>query len=394
MRVNVFVNGTFRYPEYIRHYAEAGVLGRFAFAHRRGRTAAALGLPPEAVHNVWPKHYAAAAAFRAAPTRWAPALTDTLADAWQSAALRRWTDCDSLEAVTGAVADRVIAHAGRRGARVLGHPVTTHPVTMRRLLDAAMADVGLPPDPPCPADLARRLDEIAACDALVVDSPFVARSFVESGVAAERITVVRPAVDFGRFRPRGPDERDRSYFIVVCVGTVTPRKAQQVLLRAWRMLRLPQARLILVGPRGRHGAAVVRGHADAFTHIPHLDHAALRAVLGRASCFVLVSAEDGFAQAPLEAMACGVPVILSDTVGAADLVRSGQNGYVVPPFDPEALAEAIERLYRDSALADALGLAAAAEAQRGGSWRDYVAQVLALHRRLVDGNQLAGRAAA
>ena len=48
MKINVCINGTFRYPTYVRHYASTGALGRFYFAHRRGDLGASLGLTPDA----------------------------------------------------------------------------------------------------------------------------------------------------------------------------------------------------------------------------------------------------------------------------------------------------------------------------------------------------------
>ncbi|MCW6506564.1 glycosyltransferase family 4 protein [Lichenifustis flavocetrariae] len=394
MRVNVCVNGTFRYPDYIRFYEQAGILNRFYFAHRRSQTPAVLGLPTERTHNLWLKQYLMAAAFRSAPDCLSAPLSRALCDRFQQGVLKRWQPCDSLEAVIGAVADHVIAFARREGTKVLGHPVTTQCATVRRLVDQARADLGLAPDRTMLAEAARRGDEVAACDALVVDSGFVARSFVAAGVPAERISVVRPGFDPVRFHPRDLSEVDRETFLVVCVGIVTPRKAQHVLLRAWRMLNLPKAKLVLVGALGRDARAVIRGHEGTFSHIPHVPHGALRSLLARASCFVLSSAEDGFAQAPLEAMACGVPTILSETVGAAELIEHGRTGFVVPTFDPEAIAAVLERLYRDRTLGESVGHAASVARRDAGTWPDYAGQVIALHRRLTGDTSTSARAAA
>ena len=355
MRVNLCVNGTFRYPDYARFYAAAGALQRFHFAHRRGRDAAALGLAPDQVHNVWPKHFAHAAAYRAAPEALRAPLLERLCDAWQTAVLRRWEPGDSCEAVIGGLADRVIARAARDGIPVLGHAVTSHPGVFAERVAAARADLGLPPDRPRPGDMARRQDEIAGCDAILCDSRAVAQGFLAHGVPATRLAVVRPGFDPARFHPRNPDALDRTCFRVVCVGLLTPRKGQHVLLRAWRRLALPGAELLLVGTPGRDARAVLAECPAGVTRRGHVPHGALRALLARASCLVLPSIEDGFGQAALEAMACGVPVILSDAVGAAELVRPGRSGLVVPAGDAEALAAALERLYRDHDLVVTLG---------------------------------------
>ena len=394
MRINVCVNGTFRYPQYIRRYEDAGVLGAFFYAHRRSTTAARLGVRESAVRNVWLKEYALQAAWRALPGRLAARLEEPICDGWQRAVVGHWSACDSVEAVIGAVADRVLAFAKARGARVLGHPVCSHPASVAALVGRAYADLGLDPAGAAPANMPRRLAEIDLCDRLVVDSLFVARSFEERGVRPERIAIISPAVDRTRFLPRTADERNRKTFRVVCVGTVTPRKGQHLLLRAWRRLKLPGAELVLIGPPGRHASAVLSGFAGSYAHHPRVPNAALRALLVSASVFVLPSVEDGFAQAPLEAMACGVPVIVTQNVGMADLLTDGYGGFVVPAFDVDRLAERLETLYRNSTLADAMGDDASAIARRSGTWTDYADCVLEQHRVLLGSiSALRGKAA-
>jgi glycosyltransferase involved in cell wall biosynthesis len=114
-----------------------------------------------------------------------------------------------------------------------------------------------------------------------------------------------------------------------------------------------------------------------------VDNAALRALLVRASAFVLPSVEDGFAQAPLEAMACGLPPIVTENVGMSDGITDGTDGFVIPAFDADAIAEKIEALYVDRGLANSMGQAAAATAHASGSWAHYADRVIARHRSLV-----------
>lgn len=393
MTINVCVNGTFRYPQYIRHYAEAGVLGAYYLAHRRATTGAGLVVGPAYCRNVWWKEYALQVVARLAPDSVAPRAALALCDLWQADVIRHWRDCDSVEAVIGAVADRVIDHARARGSRIIGHPVQSHPDNVGEWVGRAYAETGLDPRQALLPGRERRLAEIAACDRLVVDSTFVARSFVERGVSPERIAVITPGVDLGRFYPADDAPRQRQPFRVVCVGTLTPRKGQHVLLRAWRTARLPDAELVLVGPPGRGAAAVVRGFAGTFRHLPRVDNACLRDLLVTASVFVLPSVEDGFAQAPFEAMACGVPVIVTSNSGVADLIEEGVNGFVVPPLDPEAIQIHLETLFRDPDRVVAMGRAALATTRRVGSWPDYVGRMLEQHRLVLGAAQTTAEAA-
>ncbi|WP_165043843.1 glycosyltransferase family 4 protein [Adlercreutzia sp. ZJ138] len=78
--------------------------------------------------------------------------------------------------------------------------------------------------------------------------------------------------------------------------------------------------------------------------------------LERCSCFVLPSYYgEGTPKSALEAMATGRPLIVADAVGCREVVRDGENGFFVPPRDPEVIAEAMTRLIDDSTLAERMG---------------------------------------
>ena len=162
VKINVCVNGTFRYPQYIGCYEKQQALNAFYFAHRRGTTAATLGVAASC-RNGWPKETLLQLAFRIAPSRWLPACSAALGDAWQRDVLRHWQPCDSVETVIGGMADRIVAHAKEHGIPVLGHPVTAHPATVNALMSRVYAELGLDPQQARFIDMPRRLAEIAGC---------------------------------------------------------------------------------------------------------------------------------------------------------------------------------------------------------------------------------------
>ena len=82
-----------------------------------------------------------------------------------------------------------------------------------------------------------------------------------------------------------------------------------------------------------------------------------------------------------EAAACGLPVIVSENVGAA--IRDGQDGFIVPIRDPDALADRLLRLYRDPALRRAMGQSAYEYVQQF-TWEAYHRQVIANYRQVLD----------
>ncbi|WP_156727748.1 glycosyltransferase [Streptomyces apocyni] len=204
-----------------------------------------------------------------------------------------------------------------------------------------------------------------------------------------RWTVIPNGVDLERFRPAtrpGPGAADSAETgagpLVVCVGRLCRQKGQDVLLAAWpAVLReLPGARLALVGdgpdaPRLREGAP------DSVRFAGAVDDP-----LGwyqAADLVVLPSRWEGMALAPLEAMACGRPVLVTDVDGARESVPPSLAPHcLVPPDDPDALARALVELLRDPRRRSALGDQAHLHARARHDIRRTTAAVADVYREL------------
>ncbi|MFD7290064.1 glycosyltransferase [Streptomyces sp. NPDC059863] len=143
--------------------------------------------------------------------------------------------------------------------------------------------------------------------------------------------------------------------LVLCVGRLCRQKGQDILLRAWRqiLLQLPRARLVLVGDGP--DADVLR--AAAPPSVLFAGAVPDTAPWYRAAdLVVLPSRWEGMAVAPLEAMASGRAVVLSDVDGARESLSPGHEALcLIPPEDPPALAAAIGALLRDARLREAIG---------------------------------------
>ncbi|AZP17937.1 glycosyltransferase family 1 protein [Streptomyces aquilus] len=185
---------------------------------------------------------------------------------------------------------------------------------------------------------------------------------VRAGIAAPW-SIVPNGIDPARFHPAAvgtvrasllPDV-DPAAPLVVCVGRLCRQKGQDVLLRAWEAVleRVPRARLALVGD----GPDRDRLRALAPDSVLFAGAVADSAPWYQAAdLVVLPSRWEGMALAPLEAMACGRPVVLTDVDGARESLPPGLVPHcLVPPEQPAPLAGAVAELLLDPLLCEALG---------------------------------------
>lgn len=215
------------------------------------------------------------------------------------------------------------------------------------------------------------------------------------GVAPERIVVVPLGVG-PEFFPEPPPVQEavrarlapgREGLILFC-GTLEPRKDVPTLVRAFA--RVPggrhRYRLVLAGGDGRASAEIATlvsrlGLGDAVAFEGYMDVAQLRGLYSAATLFVLPSLYEGFGLPVLEAMACGTPVIATDSSSLPEVV--GDAGLLVPPGDPEALAGAMARVLDDADLAADLRQRGLRRA-KGFTWEATAAKTLAVYRAVAN----------
>lgn len=382
MRVDVAVSGLRHLESIACHLEAAGVLGRFYYAHRRSTGAEVLGVPAGKLVNIWPKAYLGAGFERLVGSRFHVAGREVYDLLFDYPAAHRLRGCDLLHLVMQGKFRRLFEAARKNGALVLGEVLNSHPRTMRTILEEEHARLGLG-RAPAVSGTDRQVEALAPqADHLLAPAAFVARSFVEHGCAADRITVLPFGIDPVRFQP--PAVRDgEGPFRVLCVGQVSPRKGQVYLLEAWRKLALPDAELVLIGGIDDGMAPVLQRYQGQFTYLGRVGRDELARHYGRAHVFVLPALEDAFAYVVTEALACGLPVITTENTGAGELLREGVDGFVLPIRAVDALAEKILLLYRDPALREQMAAAALASAERL-TWAGYADRLVGLYRQVLD----------
>jgi glycosyltransferase involved in cell wall biosynthesis len=196
--------------------------------------------------------------------------------------------------------------------------------------------------------LARNLKEYARAQRIYVASRYTWQSFVDEGCSEDRLSLF-PFVPDPRYVPDGPPTANT--FNVVFVGRLCVTKGVPLLVDAVRRLPHSDLRLVLVGGWGTRGMRRFLQDASARDRRIEVGPGDPLPRLRSARLCAHPTYEDGFGYAPAEALACGVPVLVSEDTGMKDLIDPGANGLVLPTGDLSALSEAIDAAYRGEVLA-------------------------------------------
>jgi glycosyltransferase involved in cell wall biosynthesis len=287
-------------------------------------------------------------------TRWFPgtpalrragdALLPRDAAAWNDYLACRLFDHWAAAGLGGADAAAVIAceisalttfrEAKRRGLATLLDAPSIHRETQDRLHDTT--------DPP---GLHRRIarvkdEEIALADHILTVSELARQTYVDAGVPPEKVHALPLGADLELFAPSPGEEPARDRFTFLFAGATIHRKGFDLLLEAFaRIAGDPGVDLRIVGSRGDLGHLLDSGDPGRITFLGPRTQPELASELRQADCLVLPSRNDSYAMVVVEALASGTPVLVSEMVGAKNLVMEGKTGWIVPVGDIAALAE-------------------------------------------------------
>lgn len=237
-----------------------------------------------------------------------------------------------------------------RRARTLGTErlelvsATSHVANVARRHEQAIRETGFAQSWLNSWLLKKTLREYDLADHIYVHSEYTRQSFLEAGIPPEKLSRTHLTAD-ARFRPPVTRSED-GIFRVVYVGRVDATKGISLLVEAFSRLAVPQSELILVG--GWSSRAMHQYIEDWMRRDPriHVRPGDPLPVLQRASVFVNPSYEDGFGYAPLEALACGVPVVVTEDTGMKEYLVEGETGCVFPTGDGDALLDELIRLHQ------------------------------------------------
>jgi D-inositol-3-phosphate glycosyltransferase len=219
------------------------------------------------------------------------------------------------------------------------------------------------------------------------------------GVPSTHISVVPCGVDLERFKPTGPVERKGRTRRIVSVGRLVPRKGVDLVITALAQLAaegMTDVELVVIGgsggsesllddPEARRLLALADrlGLSDRVHVRGQVAQSELPAVLRSADAVVCTPWYEPFGIVPLEAMACGIPVVASSVGGLIDTVVHGVTGVHVPPRDPGAISGALAALLIDHARIRRLGAAGRDRVESRFSWDQVAADTERAYRKTI-----------
>jgi phosphatidylinositol alpha-1,6-mannosyltransferase len=239
----------------------------------------------------------------------------------------------------------------------------------------------------------RPLAAVRSASAVLANSRYTAGLLYDLGVTPARVRVVHPGCDTDRFIPNAAEaaaQRSRlgiepDCFMLLTVANLVERKGHDMVLRAVAKLRRTIPRLIyVIAGAGPHEAALKRlasecGVSDCVRFPGRIEAQDLPGLYAACDVFVMPARirdsdndVEGFGIVYVEASACERPVIGGRSGGVEDAIVDGKTGLLVDPMDVDAIAAAIERLWRDPALRAGFGKAGRRRATMELTWRHFV----------------------
>ena len=307
-------------------------------------------------------------------TRFYPAAASSKMNAWNALAFDRWTasvlsPCDAFIAISGAglLTGQKVQHTG-------GKFICDRGSTHQRFQENTVAEEYRRWNAPLPLakpHIVLREEKIyAAADAITVPSTAAKRSFIQMGLAPEKIHVIPYGVRLDRFTRTADPPQDS--FEVLFAGQVSLRKGIPYLLQAFARLKHTRKRLTVVGDLQddmRTLLPTLPRENVVFTG--SLPQPELARKMSASHLLVLPSIEEGLALVQGQAMACGCPVLATTATGAEDLFTDGEQGFIIAPRDVDAMTERMQQIAGDPALQRRLSEAALLRVKELGGWDRY-----------------------
>ena len=296
---------------------------------------------------------------------------------------RNLAECDIYVGLSGSALPAG-EKAHQHGARFICDRGSAHIRAQDQLLREEHDCWGLPFSGIDQRTIDREEAEYAEADMITVPSKFAFRSFVQQGIAVEKLRLLPYGVNVSHFK-QVSDPADGK-FDILFVGAMSLQKGVQYLVQAYQKINHPAKTLTFVGAPSPALIALLkqRGFWPSDTKVlGHIPQARLKDIMSRSHVLVLPSIQDGFGMVMAQAMACGCPVIASQNTGGEDLITDGVEGYIVSIKDVNLLAERLQMLADYPEERTSMSVKALKNIQNIGGWNAYGKQAMSIYQEVL-----------
>lgn len=196
-------------------------------------------------------------------------------------------------------------------------------------------------------------NELAKSDYFIAPSSFVRSSLVYSGVSEDKIYIQPYGINIDEYDQKN-SYTTKSPLRFIYVGGIKQIKGIGYLLEAFSSIDKSEATLTVVGGGDIDGTCLEK-YADAARFEGPVLHGDIPSLLRNHDVFLFPSLGDSFGFAPLEAAACGLPLVVSQNTGLADYISEGQEGFIIPPHSSGAIEERIRWFLENRDSVESMG---------------------------------------
>jgi glycosyltransferase involved in cell wall biosynthesis len=216
----------------------------------------------------------------------------------------------------------------------------------------------------------QELLEYELTDYISLPSSFAKRTFIEAGIDESKLFVNPYGVDLSYFKQI---EKEDAIFRVIFCGQLSFQKGSNYLLQAIYELDLENFEFWHIGAIAEEMNPFIEKYKlPSIVYKGTHPQNELYKLYSQGNVFILPSIQDGFGMVIFQAMACGLPVILSENTGAYDVVtKDGEEGFVIPIRNINAIKEKIKFLHENENICREMGRKAKERVSSGFTWNDY-----------------------
>ena len=235
-----------------------------------------------------------------------------------------------------------------------------HPLSQKKILDEEFRRLGIIHAPISEERIEKQLREIELSDQIWCYSNSVYESYLNNGVSEEKLFLCPLGVDTDLFKPDKNQQNEKGdKFRIIFVGNINIEKGAHILLDSLTSDKIRDCELFILGSTPEYFRPILKKYINileaknikVFTQLEH----PLK-LLQSSDVFILPSFHDSFGLSVLEAMACGLPVIVTNGVGSSDLVSHNNNGFITQVGSKEEILQKILYLQRDKEAKNSFGL--------------------------------------